>query len=622
MFRVVCLTPRRLAGLLFGLAVVTLALVGFAGAASSTNPATFSTHLAEAGFTSAQSSPGTLLYSGASRSSATYPRKTSLITEGTQWGPIAGFNPYFGNYAVGTVGLCNETLLRYDPLKDRYIDWLAKSARFTGKKVYTVEIRPGIRWSNGQKFTGKDVRFNFRLGRFPNAFWHDLYKSLKSIEVKGSTVSFTFKTTPNYIQWQNLIWNLPMVNPGQARTIRSAASLEAFGAEQAPIGTGPYELDPAGYDPTIRVVWKKKAVWWAAKQKLAPSPKPTYVIDLAQGGCNLDCLCCCGGGGILCGIDDLSNDFVPGIPQYVSRGKAQTYYSKAPYFLSANTSWLTPNTTHKPLGDPAFRRALATSINTGNIVQNDYYDTVMKANATGLLPTWKKWTDRAQVKALGFKFDTAKAKSIIAAAGYKDVNADGYVENKDGSKIDLSIAVPAGWSDWELAQTMIVNSAYAAGIHISIKRGDFSTYQKARNSGTFDLVIDNTPQLSDNPWTYFDFLFHKPVLATQTSANFSRYSNPAAWALVRKLDKTPPDKTAARKSIMNRLEKIVLTDVPNIPLWYNGFWAQSQSKYWTNWPSSTSKRNWVPSMWRGYMQMTGIDMITHLKRGPGVDGSG
>jgi peptide/nickel transport system substrate-binding protein len=614
MFRVVRLTPRRLAGLLLGLTAVTLTLVGFAGAAPGTNPGRFSAQPAGMGFTSAPSSPSSLLYSGASRSAATYPRKTSLITDGTQWGPIAGLNPYFGSYAVGTVGLCNETLLRYDPLKDRYINWLAKSAGFTAKKVYTVEVRPGIRWSNGQKFTGKDVRFNFRLGRFSNAFWHDLYKSLTSIEVKGSTVRFAFKATPNYIQWQHLIWNLPMVNPGQARTIRGAASLEAFGAEQVPIGTGPYELDPAGYDPTIRVVWKKKADWWAARQKLSPSPKPTYVIDLVAGNC-WD-LCWFPGS-----FQDLDNNYIPGITQYVSRGKAQTYYSKAPYFLSANTSWLTPNTTHKPLDDPAFRRALATSIDTRNIVKNDYRETVLKANATGLLPTWKKWIDRAQVQALGFKFDTAKAKSILAAAGYKDVNADGYVENKDGSKLELSIAVPSGWSDWELAENMIVNSTKAAGIRVTTKVGDYNSYQKARNSGTFDLVIDNTPQLSDSPWTYFDFLFHLPVRGDQTSANFSRYSNPAAWALTRKLGKTPPGKTAARKSIAKKLEKIALTDVPNIPLWYNGLWSQSQSKYWTNWPSSSSSRNYTPVMWRGYMQMTAIDMITHLKPGPGADGS-
>jgi len=65
------------------------------------------------------------------QSKVSYPRSETLITSGAQWGNIAGFNPYIGNYAVGTVGLCYETLLRYDPLADRYINWLAKSAKFT-----------------------------------------------------------------------------------------------------------------------------------------------------------------------------------------------------------------------------------------------------------------------------------------------------------------------------------------------------------------------------------------------------------------------------------------------------------------------------------------------------------
>jgi peptide/nickel transport system substrate-binding protein len=54
--------------------------------------------------------------------------------------------------------------------------------------------------------------------------------------------------------------------------------------------------------------------------------------------------------------------------------------------------------------------------------------------------------------------------------------------------------------------------------------------------------------------------------------------------------------------------------LPLIPLWYNGVWAQFTSKYWTNWPSNNSPRKYVPAMWRGYLQMTGIDVITHLKK--------
>ncbi len=542
---------------------------------------------------------------------ATYPRKQLLVTYSDQQLPISGFNPYFDNYAVGTIGLCNETLLRYDPLKDRYINWLARSAKFASAKTYAVEVRPGIKWSNGRAFTGQDVAFNFKLGRFPNAFWHDQYGALESIKVKGLTVTFTFKRTPDYAQWQHLIWNLPMVNPGQAQSIQSAASLESYG-QQAPIGTGPYELDVAGYDPALRVVWKKKAAWWAAEQKVAPSPKPTYVSDLV-GSCNLTWLAC----GLLSGNHDLDNTYNPGMSKYIASGEIQTYYAKTPYYLSVNTVWLTPNTKHKPLGDKNFRRALATSIDIDSIVAHDYQDAVLKTNATGLLPTWKKWVDQKQLKSLAFSYDTAKARSLLAAVGYKDVNGDGYVENKDGSSISLKISVPAGWSDWETAEGMIVNSAKAARIRITINAGDYNHYVLQRNSGAFDLVLDSTPQISDDPGSYFDYLFHQPIFGTQTSTNFSRYVNPKAWNLVKKLDKTPLNKTAARKSLMSQLEKIELADVPNIPLWYGGVWAISQSAFWTNWPSSDSTRNYFPTMARGYMQMTGIDFITHLQPGPG-----
>ena len=64
-----------------------------------------------------------------------YPRSQTLITSGTQWGNIAGMNPYVGNYAAGMVGLVNETLLRFDPLKDTYINWLASSAKWTGAEA-------------------------------------------------------------------------------------------------------------------------------------------------------------------------------------------------------------------------------------------------------------------------------------------------------------------------------------------------------------------------------------------------------------------------------------------------------------------------------------------------------
>jgi peptide/nickel transport system substrate-binding protein len=541
-----------------------------------------------------------------------YPRAQTLITSGTQWGNIAGTNPYVGNYAAGMVGLVNETLLRYDPLKDTYINWLAKSAKWTGAKQYTIVVRPGIKWADGKAFTGGDVAFNLNLLRFNTSTWNNLYLNVKApIKASGSTVVVNFKATPNYVQWQNAIWNIPMISPAQARdAITTAQSLTTYSPGN-PIGTGPYKLDPGGYDPTTRVVWEKRAHWWAADQGLAPSPQPKFIIDLVNTS-NTNSL-----SAVLAGVEDLNNNFLPGVEQLVDQGKVKTYYAKAPYMLSANTAWLEPNTTQKPLNDPVFRKALATAINIDQIVKEDYHNLVLPASPTGLLPMWKKYVNSSAVAENGFSFSTSAAKNMLTKAGYK-TDGSGMFENKDGSKIDLEISVPQGWSDWEAARDMIVQSAKSAGIRLTAKVKDFNTWQTDRNTGKFDLVVDNNYQLSDNPWTYWNGIFHLPVITSgtgQTFANFGRYENTKAWNLVQQLDKTAPTKAATIKSINDQLQTILMQDLPLIPLWYNGIWSQVTTKYWSNWPAAATSRQYVPVMWRGYLQMTGIDMITHLKKG-------
>ncbi len=548
-------------------------------------------------------------WAGAQSKASSYPRADTLITSGTQWGNIAGTNPYVGNYATGMVGLCNETLLRYDPLADKYINWLAKSASFTSAKTFKVVVRPGIKWSNGKAFTAADVAWNYKLGRFASAFWNTLWLNIKSVKVKGDTATFNFKATPNYSQWQNLVWNLPMISPVQGASITNT-TLTTYSPAN-PVGTGPYALDAAGYDATTRVVWKKKATWWAAKQGVSPSPAPTYIIDLCNTS-NTNAL-----SGLLTKIEDLNNNYLPGIQNLVKSGSAQTYYASDPYDLSANTAWLEVNTTKPALNDAKFRIALATAINVGNIVANDYGHLVLPANATGLLGVWKKWVDQKQLKSFGFTYSTSKAKSLLADAGYKDTNGDGYVENKNGSTLNLKIAVPQGWSDWESARDMIVASAKDAGIHLHKDEGDYNHWQSERNLGQFDTLVDNNYQISDNPWTYYNGIYHQPVIKTgtgQTFANYGRYENATAWSLVQQLDKTKLTDMTKRKSLMKKLQKIGLVNMPIIPLWYNGVWAQTQSKYWKNWPADKSNRHYVPCMWRGYLQMTGIDMFTHVRK--------
>jgi peptide/nickel transport system substrate-binding protein len=66
----------------------------------------------------------------------TYERSETLYTSGTQWGPPSSWNPFNqGGYAMGTIGLCYETLFIFDPLTNEYKPWLAESGKWTSDTV-------------------------------------------------------------------------------------------------------------------------------------------------------------------------------------------------------------------------------------------------------------------------------------------------------------------------------------------------------------------------------------------------------------------------------------------------------------------------------------------------------
>ena len=115
---------------------------------------------------------------------------------------------------------------------------------------------------------------------------------------------------------------------------------------------------------------------------------------------------------------------------------------------------------------------------------------------------------------------------------------DGFFMTPKGQPIELKLAVPNGWSDWMQAVQMISTDAKAAGINIKPSFPDYNAYQSDRNSGAFDLIIDNSSQISDTPFTYYQYLYTLPILKNQTNFNFPRIQNEKAWALVQKLDST------------------------------------------------------------------------------------
>ena len=76
--------------------------------------------------------------------------------------------------------------------------WLATKATWEGATKLTFDIRDGVKWSDGQPFTAKDVAFTFNLGKTYKAadkagVWSDTFGSpASSVEASGNKVVLTF----------------------------------------------------------------------------------------------------------------------------------------------------------------------------------------------------------------------------------------------------------------------------------------------------------------------------------------------------------------------------------------------------------------------------------------------
>ena len=239
-----------------------------------------------------------------------------------------------------------------------------------------MTLRPGVKWNDGKPFTAADVKFTFETGKLEGSEYSTMWKTgLSSINVKGNTVTFVFTGRPNYLDWDTNMYSIPIV-PRHIWSSYSATEITTGNTDTVSkmVGTGPFRYG-AGKGTSGTLQWNRRNDWWATKALGVKMPMQ-YIVDIhnTQNTASLQ--------NFLQNDIDLSNNFFPGIDKQIG-GKVQTYYTKAPFMLSANTAWLVPNTTKKPLNDKAFRRALAMSINLDQIVTAGYGNIVAKANPDG-----------------------------------------------------------------------------------------------------------------------------------------------------------------------------------------------------------------------------------------------
>lgn len=266
-------------------------------------------------------------------------------------------------------------------------------------------------------------------------------------------------------------------------------------------------------------------------------------------------------------------DVIKGLPtSRITRmleGKIEDFNSKPPRLILANNALLESNFYYFNLHDPrfkdprvrkAFNYAIDKEVIGREILRNQYYD----LGWYGLTPPVSKALkgyDFKELKEFGYEFDPAKAKKLLAEAGYPNGEGFGSVTLRFNIN-DVHSAVAD-----EFAK-QIYN---VLGINVNIDGSSFEQLNEDGEKGNGAIFRQGWGADYPSPETFLMTFYGKyvPEDSTEISRiNKSRYKNPAFDNFYSKA--TEAQKLSDQMEYFMKAEMELMKDPPIIPLWYSG----------------------------------------------------
>jgi oligopeptide transport system substrate-binding protein len=450
--------------------------------------------------------------------------------------------------------------------------------------TYTFKLRHDVTFSNGDKFTSKDVLYSWnRAAALQGAYATNLApivgfdtvaKNQKSgadleklLEAKDPSVTMSGLTAPDDYTVQAKLshpagWWLSAISL-QAST---GAIVDVNAVKQNPdnwwtdpatlVGTGPFKM--TAYTPKQSAEFTAVSNWWG-------SPKPTLKkvhLDIVQ---NIP-------SGItsyeqgqydavgLGGYSNLPIDQVLRIQgtaneknQLVLQPKVRSYWVSFNVTCDAARPAKGPFCPSSSAAAKAAREAFALSIDKNEIVNVVCHNVVCKPLTGGLIVKGLDGYLGDNQDPLA-KFDLNKAKQDLATAKAAGLSFDNLSYAYDPNNPINTTTAQALQDQWQRN----------LGVHVNLQAVDHSPFIKARLKGTYILSRDGWQADYNNPQDWYDNLWGH-VVGCPDSGCSSGYTTDQYNST---LDKADSESGQQALNDYNELGKMLESDVVYIPLYY------------------------------------------------------
>ena len=418
-----------------------------------------------------------------------------------------------------------------------------------GGKTYTFRLRPGVTFSNGRAVSADDVKYSLTRALDPKLNSPVVMDYLNDIEgaealAKGQASELTgVKIVDTRTVQIRLVGPRPYflgkltyptgyvlakeeVEKGPASE-GGAKSIDQTNT----VGTGPFKL--ASYVPQSKIVLSANAGYWAGKPKITSLQMPIVLDALTRRNMYQS------------GQLDILTDIPKG--DYEQDSQNPKLKDQIKMFARAATFYLALNQTHyAPFKDKRVRQAVAHAIDKDSIIKNALQGINHKAE--GIVPEGVPGFDPTLK---GMPFDLAKAKALLAEAGFPD-----------GKGLPpLTLAFRQSYPDYSNVAQVVQQQLVGIGINVQLKEMDWATLLTQTNDKQIDFFHMRWSADYLDPQDFLSLMFH-----TNSPENRVSYSNPQFDDLCDRADGELNN--AKRMALYHQAERIVVDDAPWVPIYF------------------------------------------------------
>ncbi len=505
---------------------------------------------------------------GSSANKNTAKNTTLTIAPSPKGDFTENFSPYSPTALDGVQGPMYETLLFFNRMDGSIKPWLSTGYTFSSDaKNVTFNLRQGVKWTDGQAFTSDDVVFTLNdIKQYPAADGGGLWQYINQVTAPdANTVNISLKKAYTPILWYlgGQTWILP-------KHLWSDVGDPTKYTNTKPVGTGPFMLK--SFSPQVVDFVKNPNYWQPGKPEVGELKYPSFnsntgaELVLSQGQL------------------DWTGLFTPDVQKtYVKRNPTNNHY----WFPARNVVMLYLNLAKAPFNKLAVRQAISSALDREQMykVAESGYEPVAHPTAL-VLPSNKSYLS-SEYAVAAFSLDTAKSTQLLESVGFKK-GSDGIYADASGKKLSFNIDVVNGWTDWVTNCQIMADNLKKIGIDAKVNSVSFNAYYSALQQGTFDTAISWT-NAGPTPYFLYNSLLNsnntKPVGQTAVS-NWARWSDSTTDSLLNQYA-TSTDQSVQQQAIAG-IQKIMVEQLPSIPLVYGATWNEYSTARFTGWPSESN----------------------------------